>query len=115
MDDRELEVRLEGIEIPITVQQRVTAANAERGDQAIDPMTWGKTLTLLGAMRRTGWVVLHTQFATANATRFVAWLRRRLLPRLRRGDVLVLGSTQVIRGIRRTATPGAPAPRDRAR
>jgi transposase len=41
-------------------------------------------------MRHTGWVVLQTMFATANANRFVAWLTRQLLPRLRRGDVLVM-------------------------
>jgi transposase len=64
----------------------------KRGTEYLErvPMNWGKTLTLLGAMRRTGWVVLHTQFATANANRFVAWLTRRLLPRLRPGDVLVM-------------------------
>lgn len=64
----------------------------KRGTEYIErvPMNWGTTLTLLGAIRRTGWVTLQTIFATANADRFVAWLRRHLLPRLRRGDVLVL-------------------------
>ncbi len=64
----------------------------KRGTEYVErvPMNWGKTLTLLGAIRRTGWVVLHTMFATTNADRFVAWLTRRLLPRLRRGDVLVM-------------------------
>ena len=54
------------------------------------PMNWGKNLTLLGAMRLTGWVVLTTMFASTNKERFVAWLARKLLPLLRRGDVLVL-------------------------
>jgi len=54
------------------------------------PMNWGKNLTLLGAIRLTGWVVLTTMFATANGDRFVAWLRAKLLPKLVRGDVLVL-------------------------
>lgn len=64
----------------------------KRGTEYIErvPMNWGRTLTLLGAMRHTGWVVLQTMFATANADRFVAWLTRRLLPHLRRGDVLVM-------------------------
>jgi transposase len=64
----------------------------KRGTEYIErvPMNWGRTLTLLGAMRHTGWVVLQTMFATANADRFVAWLTRHLLPRLRRGDVLVM-------------------------
>ena len=40
----------------------------KRGEEFIDriPMNWGKNLTLLGAIRLTGWVVLTTQFATAN-------------------------------------------------
>jgi transposase len=64
----------------------------KRGTEFIDPvpMNWGKTLTLLGAIRRTGWVVLRTMFATANADRFVTWLMRHLLPKLRPGDVLVM-------------------------
>jgi transposase len=35
-------------------------------------------------------VTLQTMFATTNADRFVAWLTRQLLPRLRPGDVLVM-------------------------
>lgn len=64
----------------------------KRGTEFVDrvPMNWGKNLTLLGAIRLSGWVVLNTMFATANKQRFVSWLRRRLLPKLRWGDVLVL-------------------------
>jgi transposase len=64
----------------------------KRGTEYIErvPMNWGRTLTLLGAMRHTGWVVLQTMFATANADRFVTWLMRQLLPKLRCGDVLVM-------------------------
>src|SRR2546422_157887 len=64
----------------------------KRGTEYIDPvpMNWGTTLTLLGAMRLDGWVVWRTMFATANADRFVAWLTRDLLPKLRLGDVLVM-------------------------
>jgi transposase len=64
----------------------------KRGTEYIErvPMNWGRTLTLLGAMRHTGWVVLQTMFATANADRFVVWLTRHLLPKLRSGDVLVM-------------------------
>lgn len=64
----------------------------KRGTEYIErvPMNWGRTLTLLGAMRHTGWVILQTMFATANADRFVAWLTRHLLPKLRCGDVLVM-------------------------
>jgi hypothetical protein len=69
-----------------------THAWVKRGTEYLErvPMNWGKTLTLLGALRYTGWVGLQTMFATANAERFVGWLTRHLLPRLRRGDVLVM-------------------------
>jgi transposase len=53
-------------------------------------MNWGKNLTLLGAIRLSGWVVLTTMFATANKDRFVRWLKRCLLPKLRPGDVVVM-------------------------
>ena len=64
----------------------------KKGCEHIDrrPMDWGKNLTLLGAIRLKGWVVQSSQFASATADRFVQWLKRRLLPRLRRGDVLVM-------------------------
>ena len=54
------------------------------------PTNWGKNLTLLGAIRLTGWVLLSTMFATTNSERFVCWLGSKLLRHLRRGDVLVL-------------------------
>ena len=64
----------------------------KRGTEYIDPvpMNWGTTLTLLGAIRVEGWIVLRSMFATANGVRFVAWLTTHLLPKLRRGDVLVM-------------------------
>ena len=64
----------------------------KRGCEYVDrlPMNWGTNLTLLGAIRLSGWVVLNTMFKTANRSRFVAWLRRSLLRRLSPGDVLVV-------------------------
>jgi transposase len=64
----------------------------KKGQEHVErrPMNWGTNLTLLGAIRVTGWVTLTTQFATANGDRFVSWLERKLLPKLQRGDVLVL-------------------------
>jgi transposase len=64
----------------------------KRGEEFIDrvPMNRGKNLTLFGAIRRSGWVVLTTMWKTANADRFVGWLSKNLLPKLRRGDVLVM-------------------------
>jgi transposase len=63
-----------------------------RGAEYVDrvPMNWGKNLTLLGAVRLTGWVVQTTMFATVNKDRFVRWLTTILLPKLRPGDVLVM-------------------------
>ena len=83
----------------------------KRGTEYIDPvpMNWGTTLTLLGAMRLHGWVVLRTMFATANADRFVAWLTRDLLPKLRLGDVLVMDNLRAHHDLRI-----APLCRDRA-
>lgn len=64
----------------------------KRGEEFIDriPMNRGKNLTLMGAIRRRGWIVLSTILQTTNSDRFVAWLRKKLLPKLERGDVLVM-------------------------
>jgi len=64
----------------------------KRGTEFIDrvPMNWGKNLTLLGAMRQDGWVVLTTTYEKATKDRFVWWLRTKLLPKLRHGDVIVM-------------------------
>ncbi len=63
-----------------------------KGCEYVDhrPMNWGKNLTLLGAIRLSGWVQLTAQFETANGNRFAKWLTRRLLPRLSKGDVLIM-------------------------
>ena len=63
----------------------------KKGTEYIErtPMNWGKNLTLLGAIRLSGWVLLSSMFQTANADRFVAWLKK-LLPKLRKGDVLIM-------------------------
>lgn len=64
----------------------------KRGTEFIDrvPMNWGKNLTLMGAMRLDGWVVLTTTYAKATKNRFVWWLKMKLLPKLRYGDVIVM-------------------------
>ena len=36
------------------------------------PMNWGKNLTLLGAIRQRGWVVLSTMFATTKTIAITA-------------------------------------------
>jgi transposase len=65
----------------------------KRGTEYLErlPMNWGKkSLTLLGAVRLSGWVLLNTMFETTNGERFVEWLRTKLLPKLQRNDVLVM-------------------------
>jgi transposase len=54
------------------------------------PTNWGTNLTLAGAIRLSGWVVQSSMFKTMNTERFVDWVKRSLLPKLRRGDVLVM-------------------------
>lgn len=76
----------------LSVTMSRSHAWVKKGQEFIDrvPMNRGKSLTLLGAIRRSGWVVLSTMFATANGDRFVRWLTKKLLPKLRKGDVLVM-------------------------
>lgn len=65
----------------------------KRGEEFIDrlPVNWGKhNLTLLGAIRLSGWVVLNSIYGSTTKAIFVRWLRRRLIPKLRPGDVLVM-------------------------
>jgi transposase len=64
----------------------------KRGTEFIDrvPMNWGKNLNLLGAIRRDGWVVLTTTYEKATKDHFVWWVKTKLLPKLRVGDVLVM-------------------------
>ena len=54
------------------------------------PRNWGDNLTLVGAMRRDRWLTLSTFWGAMNTARFVAWVRRRLVPRLRPGDIVIL-------------------------
>jgi transposase len=57
-------------------------------------MNWGDNLTLVGALRGRGWVVLNTKWRAMNQRAFITWVRCRLAPRLRRGDIVVLDSLQ---------------------
>lgn len=54
------------------------------------PMNWGDNLTLIGAMRLDRWLTLGTCWGAMNTERFVDWVRRRLVPQLRRGDIVIL-------------------------
>ena len=63
-----------------------------RGQEYVEPrpMNWGENLTLIGAIRRTGWVTLNTKWRAVNTRFFVEWVRRRLAPRLRPHDIVLL-------------------------
>ena len=68
-----------------------------RGQELIEPrpMNWGDNLSLVGAMRATGWVTMGTTWGAINTPRFVTWVRRSLVRRLRRGDIVVLDNLGV--------------------
>ena len=53
-------------------------------------MNWGDNLTLVGAIRRTGWVTLGTKWRAMHSPAFLPWVRRALAPRLRLGDIVLL-------------------------
>lgn len=76
----------------MNVRMSRSHAWVKKGEELVDltPMNRGKSLTVLGAIRRRGWVQLSTMWQTANADRFVVWLKRKLLPKLNDGDVLVM-------------------------
>lgn len=63
-----------------------------RGQEYVEarPMNWGDNLTLVGAIRRDGWVALNTQWRAMTTAQFIVWVRDQLAPRLRRGDVVLL-------------------------
>lgn len=54
------------------------------------PLNWGDNLTMIGAMRADRWLTLGTCWGAANTERFTDWVQRRLVPRLRPGDIVVL-------------------------
>ena len=53
-------------------------------------MNWGDNLTLVGAVRRRGWVTLSTKWRAMTKERFIEWVQRRLAPRLRCRDGVLL-------------------------
>jgi DDE superfamily endonuclease len=52
----------------------------KRGEEYVEarPMNWGDNLTLIGAIRRRGWVVLNTKWHAMNKIAFIEWVRDRL-------------------------------------
>jgi transposase len=69
---------------------------ALRGTELIEPrpMNWGDNLTMIGALRKKGWITMSTLDGAMNRDRFARWVRHRLMPRLSRGDVVVLDNAQ---------------------
>lgn len=53
-------------------------------------MNWGVNLTMIGAIRQNQWVTLSTRWRTVTKVTFTVWVRDRLAPRLRAGDIVVL-------------------------
>jgi transposase len=82
-----------------TAMQR-SHAWIKRGTELVapKPMNWGDNLTMIGAVRRSGWVTMSTAFQTANRGRFTEFVRKHLAPRLRRGDVVILDNAQAHKG-----------------
>jgi transposase len=54
------------------------------------PRNWGDNLTLVGAMRVDCWLTVATKWGAMTTSRFIEWVQRRLVPRLRRRDIVVL-------------------------
>ena len=68
----------------------------QRGEAYVEarPMNWGDNLTLVGAIRRDGWGVLNTRWRAITKVAFLEWVRCRLAPRLRHGDIVLLDNLQ---------------------
>ena len=64
----------------------------KRGEVMVEPrpMNWGTNLTMIGAIRADRWLTMSTGWHAANAERFVTWVERRLVPKLRDGDIVVM-------------------------
>jgi hypothetical protein len=64
----------------------------KRGEEYVEPrpMNWGDNLTLIGAMRADRWLTLGMCWRGVSYESFETWVRTRLAPRLRRGDIVLL-------------------------
>jgi transposase len=73
-----------------------------RGEVFVEPrpMNWGANLTMVGAIRADGWLALNTGWETMHADRFVAWVARHLVPRLRVGDIVVMDNLRAHKNAR---------------
>jgi len=65
------------------------APEGERAE-AFRPVNWGDNVTLIGAIRTTGVVALRSMRGAMKTLHFLEFVARHLVPRLRRGDIVVL-------------------------
>ena len=74
----------------------------QRGKEFIEPrpMDWGTNLTMIGAIRRDGWLALGTIWGAANKENFTAWVKERLAPKLRPGDIVVMDNLRAHKDLR---------------
>ena len=70
-----------------------------RGQEVVEPRprNWGTNLTMIGALRQDRWLTLGTQWQAVTTVTFTHWVRRRLVPRLRPGDIVVLDNLRAHR------------------
>jgi len=69
-----------------------TYGRAPRGQRVIDhkPTNWGKNVSIVGAVRADRVLAHQTFDGAVNGPKFIDFVRRRLVPRLYPGDVVVL-------------------------
>lgn len=67
-----------------------------RGQELVEPrpMNWGKSLTMVGAVRLSGGVCLGTLWGAVSAKTFSRWFIRKLLPKLHPGDIVILDNAK---------------------
>jgi transposase len=74
----------------------------QRGEEYVEPrpMNWCDNLTLIGAMRADRWLTLGTCWRGVTSESFERWVRARLAPRLRPGDVVLLDNLRAHKSLR---------------
>jgi transposase len=67
-----------------------------RGAELVEPrpMNWGDNLTMVGALRKSGWASLGTKKGAMKRGDFNRWVSKRLIPTLKPGDVVILDNAQ---------------------
>ena len=70
-----------------------------KGEEYVEPraMNWGENLTMIGAIRRGRWLTMGTHWRGTTRDKFLSWVARRLAPRLRPGDVVLMDRLPVHR------------------